>query len=332
MSQNNSNTRLSNIVVGGFTVLAFVVLWGFFWKGAPKPASSSPEQAEPPRQAENTRDAESFVSVDTDVNVRENRRSKTDVEIDRSLKSFDRFGLPVVNNEGRLALFPTTGGDQRLVFMDIDVFKIWQSDPSRLEAKSRLFYLEPTFVVMRKDLEETVKNVSKGKDGKTELRLPISATHNVFKEAALQSVRRSLRAAGVRDADAVKRDNLITFPSVTNISLHVNGLDWIRVEVVSVKRDKYSFKLKFKDLNELNQFKTALENGDCDIKYDLHGCFVNSCRESSMLSRQKAVVAELEWTENDLTVASGFICVCEEKDGTTTFKSSRGTLKSTRSF
>lgn len=174
----------------------------------------------------------------------------------------------IIDNEGLLTRYRTVGDSARNVFMDKQFYISWRDDPSKSNPAGSTFYLDPAFIIMEDDLNRLSAEVSEY-NGSFKLQIPFSLTHKVFLESALIAVKATLKGQNVPDVDALTINNLSTIP-VVRCALEVPDYGWVTA-TGGDPDGKIRFTIEFKDQKDFKNFKTALLNGKCQIKYCLYG-------------------------------------------------------------
>lgn len=174
----------------------------------------------------------------------------------------------IIDNEGLLTRYRTVGDSARNVFMDKQFYISWRDDPSKSNPAGSTFYLDPAFIIMEDDLNRLSAEVSEY-NGSFKLQIPFLLTHKVFLESALIAVKATLKGQNVPDVDALTINNLSTIP-VVRCALEVPDYGWVTA-TGGDPDGKIRFTIEFKDQKDFKNFKTALLNGKCQIKYCLYG-------------------------------------------------------------
>ena len=174
----------------------------------------------------------------------------------------------IIDNEGLLTRYRTVGDSARNVFMDKQFYMSWRDDPSKSNPAGSTFYLDPAFIIMEDDLNRLSAEVSEY-NGSFKLQIPFSLTHKVFLESALIAVKATLKGQNVPDVDALTINNLSTIP-VVRCALEVPDYGWVTA-TGGDPDNKIRFTIPFKNQKDFKNFKTALLNGTCQIKYCLYG-------------------------------------------------------------
>lgn len=200
----------------------------------------------------------------------------------------------VLATEGILTTYRTVGDNSRNIFMDKNFYKTWRDDRSKSTPTAATFFLDPTFIIMKDDLNDLSADVA-DYNGVFEVQVPISLTHKVFQDAALKSIKATLKSFDVPNFDAVTMDNLQVV-KVLRCWLEVPGYGWH--EAPAPHEDgKFYFTKEFKERDDFNKFKKALSSGKCRVKYVLSGQRVTP-------SSLKVFVSEIVKEINDANAKS----------------------------